>query len=506
MFEETNFFIVLFKGTFIQSPTEFTVDAKAVTNTGSGKVLCELVVPSGKRQVCPVQNNGDGTYTVQYVPNEVGPYQLEVTYENIPVPGSPFKTQGIPGCDPNRVKVYGPGLEGGITNEACMFTVETKGCGQGSLSLAIEGPSEAKMICKENQNGVCIMEYLPVKAGPYDISIKYAEKNVPGSPFRVYIEDQVDASKVILQLPERPFRVNQASEVLVDGRNAGKADARLDVFDVHGRGKPIQLQAKSDGLFVGTITPTSEGSHRLDCKWNGSSIPKSPFNIQVLPAFEARKVKVDGEGIHNGVRASLPTQFIVDTKEAGLATLEMTIRDPEGNIIPPIIENNNDGTYNVSYTPEDVGRYTINVLYGGQHVKDSPFNVKVDPTGRPDKVQVYGTGLEPVIQVGEDYTITVDTRDAGEGNVTCHIRSANGNDLDIDIEDNNDGTFNIYYTPHNPGSYTIKIKFGGQEIPNGDVVVTVRDNFSFKYQRGGVKISPSGLILDYVRLLKFLCI
>ena len=56
-----NFF---FKGTFIQSPTEFTVDAKAVTNTGSGKVQCELVGPTGKRQLCPVQNNGDGTYTV----------------------------------------------------------------------------------------------------------------------------------------------------------------------------------------------------------------------------------------------------------------------------------------------------------------------------------------------------------------------------------------------------------------------------------------------------------
>ena len=133
----------------------------------------------------------------------------------------------------------------------------------------------------------------------------------------------------------------------------------------------------------------------------------------------------------------------------------------------------NKGTYNVYYVPEDVGRYTISVLYGGQPVKDSPFNVKVDPIGDAQKCQVYGSGLSPVIQIGEAYTITVDTRAAGQGNVTCHIRSANGNDLDIDIEDNNDGTFNIFYTPHNPGNYTIKIKFGGQEVPNGDVVVMV---------------------------------
>ena len=112
-------------------------------------------------------------------------------------------------------------------------------------------------------------------------------------------------------------------------------------------------------------------------------------------------------------------------------------------------------------------------MYGGQQVRNSPFNVKVDSTGDASRCRVSGAGLDPVIQIGEAYTITVDTRDAGQGNVTCHIRSANGNDLDIDIEDNNDGTFNIFYTPHNPGDYTIKIKFGGQDVQNGDVVVMV---------------------------------
>lgn len=55
------------------------------------------------------------------------------------------------------------------------------------------------------------------------------------------------------------------------------------------------------------------------------------------------------------------------------------------------------------------------------------------------------------------------------------IRSTLGNDLDLDIVDNEDGTFNLYYTPHNPGNYVIKVKFGGQDIPGGDFVVTVSD-------------------------------
>ena len=86
-----------------------------------------------------------------------------MTYENIPVPQSPFRINAVSGCDPTRVRAYGSGLENAITNEPARFTIETKGAGQGSLGLAIEGPSEAKMVCKDNQDGTCIMEYLPVR-------------------------------------------------------------------------------------------------------------------------------------------------------------------------------------------------------------------------------------------------------------------------------------------------------------------------------------------------------
>lgn len=96
-------------------------------------------------------------------------------------------------------------------------------------------------------------------------------------------------------------------------------------------------------------------------------------------------------------------------------------------------------------------------------------------------VFISGNGTNPNLQVGEEYTITVDTHEAGPGAVTCRIRSTLGNDLDIDIVDNEDGTFNVFYTPHNPGNYVIKIKFGGQDIPGGDFVVTVSFKENFLY-------------------------
>ena len=63
--------------------------------------------------------------------------------------------------------------------------------GNGGLGLAIEGPSEAVVNCKDNRDGSCSVEYLPNEPGSYDISIKFAEKHIPGSPFKVPVVEKV---------------------------------------------------------------------------------------------------------------------------------------------------------------------------------------------------------------------------------------------------------------------------------------------------------------------------
>ena len=45
--------------------------------------------------------------------------------------------------------------------------------------------------------------------------------------------------------------------------------------------------------------------------------------------------------------------------------------------------------------------------------------------------------------------------------------------MDIDIEDNGDGTFSIYYSVKDVGEYTLNIKFGGQTVPGGAYTVNV---------------------------------
>ncbi|CAH1784407.1 unnamed protein product [Owenia fusiformis] len=469
---------------FLESTTDFTVDAKSVTPTGEGKVRAIITNPSGSKMEAITNNNEDGTYKVSYTPFEQGPHKIDVTYEGIPVPKSPFAVGVVPGCDPTRVKAYGPGLNGGITHKPQQFTVETRGAGQGGLGLAIEGPSEAKMTCKDNRDGSCTVEYLPVKKGDYDISVKFADEHIPGSPYMVHVMDEINPSKVKATGPgldPKGVRRGQPAVFNVDASEAGEAPLDVSYTDQLGIQRPAEIVPKGEALYDVAYYPDVEGPCKVDVSYNNQAIPGSPFKTNVLPAHDASKVKVTGPGVDpKGVLASMPVAFLIDTREAGIADLEVAIERPDGTLVRPNIVDNGDGTYTVQYTPEDIGQYTVKVKFGGTEVPGSSFKVNSSPTGDASKC-VITDGLRTTVPVGEECVININAANAGTGNITCRIQTSTGSDVDIDIIDNGDGTFSINFTPQMVGAYTISIKFGGQPIPNGEYTMEAVD--PAEYQR-----------------------
>ena len=121
---------------------------------GEGELEAKVTNPSGAETDTLVTDNEDGSYSVSYTPTEEGVHDVDVKYGGKPIPGSPFKARVLPPTDPTRCKAYGPGLERAVVDEPAEFTVETRGAGEGGLSLAIEGPSEAKLNCTDNGDGM----------------------------------------------------------------------------------------------------------------------------------------------------------------------------------------------------------------------------------------------------------------------------------------------------------------------------------------------------------------
>ncbi|XP_065146018.1 filamin-C isoform X1 [Paramisgurnus dabryanus] len=513
------------RGVLREVTTHFAVDTRAHSIMGGNHIKVRIVNPSGANTDAYITDKGDGTYKVEYTAYEDGVHLIEVLYDDVPVPKSPFKVSVTEGCDPTRVRAYGPGLEEGLVNKPNRFTVETRGAGTGGLGLAIEGPSEAKMSCKDNKDGSCSVEYIPFTPGEYDVNITFGGLHIPGSPFRVPVRELVDPSMVKCSGPGlgSGVRAHVPQTFTVDCSKAGLAPLEVLLYGPTGMVEPVNITDNGDGTHTVIYTPAKDGPYSVCVKYAEQEVPRSPFKIKVLPAHDASKVRASGPGLNaSGVPASLPVEFTIDARDAGEGLLTVQILDPDGcrrevsvyvedwgrrvwenhivkGTIPfhtlrkgcdpegkpkkANIRDNRDGTYTVSYVPDMTGRYTITIKYGGDEIPYSPYRIHALPTGDASKCLVtvsigghgLGSGLGPTIQIGEETVITVDAKAAGKGNVTCKVSTPDGAELDVDVVENSDGTFDIYYTAPEPGKYVITIRFGGEHIPNSPFHVVASD-------------------------------
>lgn len=120
--------------------------------------------------------------------------------------------------------------------------------------------------------------------------------------------------------------------------------------------------------------PTAAGEYAVHILCDNEDIPKSPHIAQILPRtdFHPEHVKTFGPGLlPNGVTVDTPAEFTVDTKNAGIAPLDVKVQDVFGKSVPVISRDKPDGTKLYSYTPKSTEPHTIEVNYGG--VGESSF-------------------------------------------------------------------------------------------------------------------------------------
>uniref|UniRef100_A0A673VFU9 Filamin B n=1 Tax=Suricata suricatta TaxID=37032 RepID=A0A673VFU9_SURSU len=497
------------KDVFREATTDFTVDSRPLTQVGGDHIKAHIANPSGASTECFVTDNADGTYQVEYTPFEKGVHAVEVTYDDVPVPNSPFKVAVTEGCQPSRVQAQGPGLKEAFTNKPNVFTVVTRGAGIGGLGITVEGPSESKIHCRDNKDGSCSAEYVPFAPGDYDVNITYGGAHIPGSPFRVPVKDVVDPSKVKIAGPGlgSGVRARILQSFTVDSSKAGLAPLEVRVlgprvdemdsqswrsplkaiseffkgdpkgdFTETGLVEPVNIVDNGDGTHTVTYTPSQEGPYMVSVKYADEEIPRSPFKVKVLPTYDASKVTASGPGLSSyGVPASLPVEFAIDARDAGEGLLAVQITDQEGKPKRATVHDNKDGTYAVTYIPDKTGRYMIGVTYGGDDIPLSPYRIRATQTGDASKCLATGPGIASTVKTGEEVGFVVDAKTAGKGKVTCTVLTPDGTEAEADVIENEDGTYDIFYTAAKPGTYVIYVRFGGVDIPNSPFTVMATD-------------------------------
>lgn len=92
--------------------------------TSTQEMTAQVTSPSGKTEEAEIIEGENSTYSVRFVPQEMGPHTVNVKYRGQHVPGSPFQfTVGPLGeGGAHKVRAGGTGLDRGVAGVPGMWT------------------------------------------------------------------------------------------------------------------------------------------------------------------------------------------------------------------------------------------------------------------------------------------------------------------------------------------------------------------------------------------------
>ena len=108
---------------------------------------------------------------------------------------------------------------------------------------------------------------------------------------------------------------------------------------------------------------------------------------QIISQTKSSNSKAEGKGITE-VTVGLEAQFVLTTRNAeneqcyeqyDIITVEIKNDDDRECATEAQVQDNKDGSYNISYFSKDAGTCQTSVMVNGEHVSGSPFTVQVKP-------------------------------------------------------------------------------------------------------------------------------
>ena len=468
------------EGVTMGIPVVFYIDTK---EAGHGTLKTQIEGSEEEVEV-RIEDKKDGTYTCSYVPPNDGPFSVSVLWNYKHAKDSPFKVNVSPSTNPLACRAYGPGVEGGDLkeNNPAEFCVETVGAGPGNLEISVRGP-KGPMDCgvrKVEEEKFDAM-YIPPHPGQYTVEVTFNNLQIRDSPFKVRVEpDRPDASKCSAEGPgiEESLVVGEKTWFTVHTQGAGKGELVTNIRSPHGE-VPVGIQEEGEETTY-TYTPNESGELVVTIKYGGEHIPGSRFRVQVNPPPDPSKCVAQGPGLAPmGVRVNEPANFKVKTKEAGMGDVSVVVSSPSGEI-PVSLSSSSAYVNDYVYVPTEAGEYQVEINFAGQPIPGSIFSVAVTDSS---KVKIEGPGMDgELLPANLPLKYVVDARGAGPGTVACHVQTPSkqgevneeeSGPLVTKVDD--EGIFEILYTPTLAGLQKMKVSFGESPIPRTPIRLNVYD-------------------------------
>ena len=407
----------------------FTVQVKGA---GQGE-LC--VMPKGPKTVysADIKKASNETYTVSFTTFEVGAHSIDITWSGEPIPSSPFAVNFVKAAPATSFTVTGEGLkkaiamapatfmimgpESGLTSNK-MLKVSIRGMGsEGTVVQSkpefVAGAGKPVLFVVDEGNGAYSVEYNMPKPGDYTISVTSNDENVPGSPFKVTVLPKPSAGDctVFGHAIDNPHSLvlTKPVEFKVDSTKAGTGELSVTAVDKNLESVPAFLaddkSQRGKRIHAIKIDPTSQGLLKVNVKWSGEDIPKSPLNFEIGDPKAVIIIDLPDSSEYIG-RKGEEISFSVDTRPAGnKGELKAAAKYSGGKVEPFRIHQNPDGTNKLLLTPRVEGKLEMILTYCGENILKDPwvcyisdpsaFKVTVPkgPTKKGDRFKFHISGV-----------------------------------------------------------------------------------------------------------------
>jgi len=437
-----------------------------------------IVTPCGLEEPCGLKLLKNGQLAIVFTPREQGEHLVNVKRKGNHISGSPFKFDVLSRDigDAKQVKVSGKGLREGKVGVENELIINTKEAGYGGLSVALEGPGGSEITSKEVIDGTIKLAYKPYEPGQYNMTIKYADHVVPGSPFSIKVSGQgTNPQKESM----RKFRrIAPISDVNTDCHFSFKMpgtsayDLSAKIHSPQGNSEDASVKDKGDYVYQVTFVPKEVGLFSLSIKNKDIHIAGSPFPFTVGPLldFGPHKVRCGGPGLIKGVCNKL-NEFDIYTREAGAGELHVIVEGPSKAELS--YTDRRDGSCHVGYKVAQPGDYRISVLFNDIEVPESPFRAAIlAQSGDLSKIELGPMPPENMIQVDKPCNLPV-IMNGAKGNIEAKVRLPGGKIEDCFASPIDAENWGIRFIPREYGVYHVHIKCKGAHIPQSPVQVRV---------------------------------
>uniref|UniRef100_A0A1B6F8Y3 Filamin n=9 Tax=Cicadellinae TaxID=33370 RepID=A0A1B6F8Y3_9HEMI len=236
----------------------------------------------------------------------------------------------------------------------------------------------------------------------------------------------------------------------------------------------VNLHQVGENVYRATYIPHHPGAYLLNVMWSDRQVKGCPLKVTVTAVCDASRVICSGDGLGIGTVGKDIRSFI-DTRTAGPGELSAHCVGPH-KVAYCELYDHSDGTFTLNVKPQEAGRHTLTVKYGGVDVPGSPFCLRV--SGAPDasKVRVYGPGVEHGVLATFQSRFICDTRGAGAGQLTVRVRGPKGAfRVEMQRESQKDRTILCKFDPTEPGDYRVEVKWAGENVPGSPFMVMIFD-------------------------------